>query len=210
MRPQEVLERAKKTNRTGFTQGDGRSYPVVASRTIKTPQGDWIVNGDGTVTDQRNNLTWIQAPWGKTWDGQRFSGESVHLSWSKATNLFGRGVFAYADREVSSYSPKDWEATAYKNGYTHGRCRVIFANRNDWRLPTVMEFCTHTFAGDFDERLQAVLFPGTVRGSYLTASGKKKLLFLTSVVWKGWFGGRCPNDENPDIPYPMLFVRSGA
>lgn len=88
----------------------------------------------------------------------------MHLSWNEATKLFGRGVFAYKDREVSSYSAEDWEESAYRHGYTHGKCRVMFANRSDWRLPTVMEFCTHTFGGSFDEKLQTILFPGTARG----------------------------------------------
>lgn len=207
-----MLERAKRTRRTDFGRVGVSAHTGTTQAMIETSQGLWRLNGDGTVTDISNKLMWIQAPWGLKYTAQGFEGKALRINWDDATKLFGRGSFQYSDRwcstpEPLTNDPRDWEATAFEQGYKTGLCTVQFAGRNDWRLPTVQEWCFLTTAIGSD--LHPKILPAVSRDTYYwTASGLEKPPFFLrkgGISWLGRF--TIPLDENAKLEYPILFLR---
>ena len=56
------VENATSSGKTGYGKITSNSKQ---STEIVTAVCDFIDNGDGTITDRKNNLMWIKAPWGK-------------------------------------------------------------------------------------------------------------------------------------------------
>ena len=144
--------------------------------------GDWVVNGDGTVTDSLHGLMWIQASWGMIWNGGKYIGNSIDLPWSDAKKLFGEGVFT-GKTEYGTLSMEQLNNISFDHGYTSGACRIHFAEFSDWRLPTADEWKTIQFnssrysypdmKSEDRERYLETLFPNIDHHRrYWTATGK--------------------------------------
>ena len=48
------------------------------------PQGRYIDNNDGTVTDSKTNLMWMRCAIGQTWTGSACKGKAKEISWNEA------------------------------------------------------------------------------------------------------------------------------
>jgi hypothetical protein len=203
------VQDALKTKRTNFgTERIVGQRPHV-QHLFQSGSGEWVINGNGTITNRTHRLMWIQAPWGMKYDGSIFSGTPEHINWTIATKLFGKGNFAYADREQSSYKATDWSLCSFSSGYTRGICSVEFAGYTDWRLPTAPECCMANFENKHDLPLRELLWPCYRDSAFWTANGWKEYpsIFLQhSMVWKAWFG-RPINDANASEAYPVYLVR---
>lgn len=202
----QLIATARSTHRTGF--GSPADHSSARSPVERLEGTAWTINGDGTATNHDSNTMWVQGLWGQVWDGRAFTGNSVDLSWRKATKLFGRGVYAaYSEKTSVSDDPDTWSETAVALGYKPGTCTVEFAGHEDWRLPTALEACQLAIRciGGPDSYVVNKLFPSRFNG-FISASGAERWLGLPSTCWKGR-KGMAPNDENPDIAYPILFCR---
>lgn len=123
------LAEAKKTHKTDFGAYSNLSAQFEDTR-IETPVGTYTCHHDGTFTDCTNGLMWIQAYWGMNFNGKKFTGEYLELSWPDATALFGRGGVVPKLAGLT----RDYAEQHGKVSYSHGSCRVSFAGYSDWRL----------------------------------------------------------------------------
>ncbi|MGP0594310.1 Lcl domain-containing protein [Nitrospira sp. T9] len=130
------IKEARESRRTGF----GNEENLANSNPPKQCE-NWIIHGDGTATDEHSGLMWIQAPWGKKWTGNSFTGDAIKLTWPEATELFGKGCRGSHDtqKNMAHLTEKNFADTDYVHGYRHGYCTVHFAGYTDWRLPTANE-----------------------------------------------------------------------
>lgn len=103
----------------------------------------WVDNGDGTITDTKNSLTWIRAPYGIKWHGEFFAGEAVMLDWDETTSRFGIGNIAGIN-DAAGYIDQEQlrREGVVANGYTRGADYFTFAGSTGWRLPTICEYLT--------------------------------------------------------------------
>lgn len=188
------LEQAKFKKVTGFTEKLSISTGMYGERIeVNAPNGEWTINGDGTVTDHSNNLMWVQAPWGMQWDHGVFTGEALRIDWVNASRLFG----------------EDTGASSGYLDYKKGSCIVKFAGHDAWRLPTAKEWDSINFNGSPDRSIQMQLFPYFKGGAFWTATPIEKknyILFKSIIAKKGWFGS-ATNDDDARIGYQILFVR---
>lgn len=125
---------ALKNKKTGFGNGPDLSGSV-SDTIIETPVGKFAIHHDGIFRDVTNKLMWIQAPWGMEWNGKRFKGECIPISWKTATRLFG---FAGTIHHGAGLKKEHIETYGY-NKYKRGCCTVEFSGYSDWRLPTAYE-----------------------------------------------------------------------
>jgi hypothetical protein len=132
----------------------------------------WVINGDGTVTNNEDRLMWIQAPWRMQWEGGSvFSGEPCPLSWPYATQLFGRGLpVELSESGTNALSASQIGSTSASAGYSRGACRITFAGYDDWRLPTVAEW--HTVIGLEWGKSQDIFPRWKSDRGYWTANGR--------------------------------------
>ncbi|MDQ8191322.1 PH domain-containing protein [Roseibacillus persicicus] len=131
-----TLQSAKKQKVSDFGPLSQRRVPGERKR-FDFPVGTYFDNGDGTVTHEESQLTWVRAPWGMVWNGSAFEGEPILMDWSTATRLFGEGEeIGFAGAELYG---EQLMKSAYSKGYKAGRCAVSFAGQSDWRLPTAAE-----------------------------------------------------------------------
>lgn len=172
------LVTAIENNATGYTSGPA-PFPGAIN---KYGLGTWWVNGDGTVTDQQNGLMWIQAPWGMDWNGETFTGKPINISWVKAKNLFGKGLFTGKTR-YGRLDLNELYEIKYEKGFVNGSCKIKFSEFDDWRLATADEWQTIQLTSgrldyssiEFDKRKEDVkkLFPYTkTNQTFWTATGK--------------------------------------
>jgi hypothetical protein len=82
------------------------------------------------------------------WDGKRFYGDSIEVSWADAKNLFGEGKFADSFKGLGRLTEEGYQDSDIENGYTRGSCFIDFAGYHDWRLPTAAEWRTLQFLSD--------------------------------------------------------------
>lgn len=144
--------------------------------------GNWSINGDGTVTDHKNGLVWIQAPWGMNWNGRIFTGKAIEISWVDAKNLFGKGEFT-GKTEYGRLNSDQLNEIRYEKGFSRGECLVEYSGYDDWRLATAHDWKSIQFMSDrfdypnmeFDQRKEHLkkLFPyANTYQNYWTATGK--------------------------------------
>ncbi len=102
------------------------------------PASQFKNNGDGTVTDKKNGLTWMKCSFGMSWDGKVCAGDADRESWRKATS------------EVKSLN---------KQG---------FAGSKKWRLPTRNELEKIVEHKCFAPSISTEIFPRTATTGYWT------------------------------------------
>jgi hypothetical protein len=116
--------------------------------------GNFIINGDGTVTDTITGFMWQQCQYGQTWDGAQCTGAAATRTWDEAfayvQGLNGTGYLGYDDWRLPNrnelqglvdynlFSPAStfpntlvaafyWSSTTYAN-YTSQAWLVDFIN----------------------------------------------------------------------------------
>ena len=210
------LQKAIRYKETGFGEATVPKKDGQSIEHIDSPVGKYSINGDGTVSDLRNKLMWIQAPWGMTWDGEKFLGEPIKVDWWNATSLFGKGVtLGYP---VGTLSEEHLERSKFENGYTKGKCTTSFTGYSNWRLPTAFEINTLGFTdpsgnikGHERSRSEAAnslrerLFPclGRITGNYWLWCAHEQGGGMAWAVDGSW----APGDYNAKNRYFVLFVR---
>ena len=211
------VRQARRYRRTGFGEVSNPSGQETVIERIDTPIGTFTINGDGTVTDRKNQLMWIQARWGLTWDGEKFTGEVVKLNWWDATELFGKGI--QLGPPVGRLFEDHLMQSRIENGYQKGKCITTFAGYSDWHLPTAYEIDTLGFY-DPSGKLEDYEFPGSKLPKTL-----RKRLFPNLAEANGKYWLWCANEQDVGMAwaidgtfppgdfaaksqYHVLFVRS--
>ena len=49
-----------------------------------TPSADFLIHGDGTVTQRSTRLMWMRCSLGQTWDGINCNGSAISYSWQES------------------------------------------------------------------------------------------------------------------------------
>ncbi|SFD39882.1 hypothetical protein [Algibacter pectinivorans] len=181
--------------------------------------GTWTIYGNGTVKDNTNYITWIRAPWGTIWNGSEFIGDPNQLTWTEASDLFGKGIYVKNPFPTLTLEQRP---TIFKKNYTLGNCKVSFANAETWRLPTAAEADTLKFFVpdhlDIDEykrhqeeakTLKAQLFP------FLTTLSKQSNKYyrlwtadLADLQYAWSFQETTLDDTKMDTPCLVLLVKN--
>ena len=196
------LEVAKNIHRTDFGTWEDVSARFEDTK-IETPMGTYVCYHDGTFSDMKNRLMWIQAPWGMTFNGKKFKGEPIKLNWDDARQLFGYG--GRIGHEVGFLKPQ-FEQYGRKE-YKRGSCKVEFSGYEDWRLPTAPELLNLSFYHHMQNtKLWDELFPA-ISNPYTTFWTANDM--LSNEAW-------CFNDNGTATAfgafkaseYPILFVRN--
>jgi len=91
-----------------------------------------------TITDKKNNNTWLRCPVGMSWDGSSCGGISLKYTWVEAVV------------EVEELNKKK------------------LAGRNDWRLPTVEELMTVVEKRCFKPAIDLKAFPFSPESGFWT------------------------------------------
>ena len=60
------------------------SQTCLSSITATTPTSNFVLNTDGTVTDQTFRLTWMRCSLGQTWSVDTCVGDASELNWQQA------------------------------------------------------------------------------------------------------------------------------
>ncbi|MCH9660481.1 MAG: DUF1566 domain-containing protein [Bacteroidetes bacterium] len=104
---------------------------------------NFIDNKDGTITDTKNRLTWMRAPFGMEFINGQFRGQAERILWEDAVKRFGRGTVYDAFKNSDNIKLDSLlKASRRSEGYTEGSEHVYFAGSSDWSLPTIVEFYT--------------------------------------------------------------------
>lgn len=56
-------------------------------RAVSTPEANFVINGDGTVTELESGLTWMRCAIGQEWNGRQCLGQGRRLSWADAARI---------------------------------------------------------------------------------------------------------------------------
>lgn len=111
-----------------------------ASITASTPTGDFVDNGDETVTHSKTDLMWKQCSEGLS-GSSCGTGSATALSWQAALQL----------------------AETLNNG-------VGFAGYTDWRVPNLKELTSIIEVQCTNRAINATIFPATMGSFYWSAS----------------------------------------
>ena len=142
----DLLNEARKNRISNFGNTSQYSVNSAIIKDIETPSGIFKIDGDGTVTNQDNNLMWMQAPWRMIWNGSEFSGKPILINWVEGTDLFGKGSLVKGKGgDLARIPDEDIPKTSIRHGFEQGSCIVQHAEHSDWRLPTVEELNTLMF-----------------------------------------------------------------
>lgn len=209
------LKQLKKIKQTDF--GQNREYmQAEEDEFLEDPFfGQFIIQPNGVMIDTKNELMWIRAPWGMNWNGREFVGEPVRLDWYEASHYFGKGAAA-GHNPTGTISEKDLTTSNLMDHYQRGKASVLFANYDDWRMPTAYELNSlsfvvkeeegyRSFSSDKAVALRERLFPNLKNLS-------QNLLWSANLAHSGcaWAvdGNWPPGDVKLDTKYFVLFVRS--
>ncbi len=211
------LKIARKKHKTDFG-----TYPDDSAKfkdtKIETPIGTFICYHDGTFSDRKNKLMWIQAPWGMEWNGKKFKGECIKLNWNVATQLFGDGGGQAYHGIASVLTKEDIEAN-YSENYEKGSCVVTFSGYSDWRLPTAKELLTLAFCEELKPDNRRNSKSGYYDHRDTKSNELREQLFPDFPDINAWSANHCGNiawlyhdgildDLQRNDKYPILFVRN--
>lgn len=101
-------------------------------------------NGDGTLTDNQSQLTWMRCSMGQTWSGASCTGAPVTYSWQAAQDA------------------------AVKLDQQGG-----YAGHSDWRVPQIPELAMIVERQCSNPRTNITLFPATPAVYYWTATTRR-------------------------------------
>lgn len=208
------IKQLKTIKQTDF--GQNLEYiPIDQKEILEHPHfGKFIIHPNGVVVDDRNQLMWIRAPWGMNWNGKEFVGQPLSLNWLDAANYFGEGPAA-GQNPTGTITEKDLINSKSLVNYKQGKATVLFANYENWRLPTAYELNTLGLVSENDENYRSLdidkpekfrekLFPGVkaITGNFFWSATKAH----SGCVW-GVDGGWPLGDMKPDLKRYVLFVR---
>lgn len=234
--PVQLMKLAKEKHTTDYGSHGNNTSSISESKTLDTSFGKFTLNGNGTITDHKNRLMWIQAPWGMVWNGAFFSGKPISINWFDAVKLFGKGAPVYIspeeNREIGdgALPPELMNRSSLQSHYTKGSCTVNFAGFTDWRLPTSEDYyntinnSTENNRNEkwvVDKEIWGNLDPNSVfynvhfwNGFFWTANERKYNSWLEKigldhkVAWKAAPGRKFVTDDRKELEYFILFVRN--
>lgn len=85
-------------------------YPLDASGQY-TPTADFADNGDGTVTNAKQGLTWKRCAEGQSWSGSVCTGKANTYTWDQAVALAGNGWRLPSENELLGLV--EWSKAGY-------------------------------------------------------------------------------------------------
>ena len=143
-----------------FISIDAWSQQCDISRPASTPDDQFVINDDGTVTVLESGLTWMRCVVGQQWNGKKCSGEAMRFDWGSA--------FKEEDKMNSGAG---------------------YAGLNNWRLPQVAELASIVERQCINPRINLSVFPLTPAASFWTGNHKKnsteKMAFAMSFDKNG-------------------------
>ena len=128
------------------------SSAAVASHFSDYSDDRYTDNGDGTISDARTGLMWMQCSYGQTYDGGDTNSDGIICEGSPT---FGSWQQAFA-----------WAADSNAN---------VDYGYNDWRLPNIKELGSIVDFGSAIPAINQSIFPNTSTGSYWTSTPSKAL-----------------------------------
>lgn len=114
------------------------------SRPLSTPNENFFINDDGTVTDIENGLTWMRCAIGQQWTGKACSGKAKTFTWKEA--------FHQEDK--------------INQGAGYG-------GLNNWHIPSLPELASIVERQCNNPRINTDIFPATPAAAFWTANHKK-------------------------------------
>ena len=128
------------------------SSAAVASHFSDYSDDRYTDNGDGTISDARTGLMWMQCSYGQTYDGGDTNSDGIICEGSPT---FGSWQQAFA-----------WAADSNAN---------VDYGYNYWRLPNIKELGSIVDFGSAIPAINQSIFPNTSTGSYWTSTPSKAL-----------------------------------
>ena len=153
----ESRTRSGTSSTVGSTARSNYVRLVSSSAAVESHFSDYSDNrytdhGDGTISDARTGLMWMQCSYGQTYDGGDTNGDGFICEGSPT---FGSWQQAFSWAAASNTS----EAYGY----------------NDWRLPNVKELGSIVDFSKHTPAINSSIFPSTSTGSYWTSTPSKVL-----------------------------------
>ncbi len=144
---------------------------TVASQTCKTdlpndtPDSDFTVNNDGTVTHKTTGLMWKVCSEGQKWSAGTCTGTINTNTWKSALQM-----------------P---EILNTRGGY---------ASYTDWRLPNIKELASIAELNCYEPAINSAIFPATASSNYWSSTPnayhKKHVWYLVFFHGNSYFGHR--------------------
>lgn len=163
----------------GFSIATQAQAACNGSTQVNTPDSDFTVNNDGTVSDSITGLMWKVCSEGQTWnnsDGSCTGTASTH-NWQAALHI-----------------PQTLNAGGG------------FAGETDWRLPNVKELKSIVELKCSAPAINATIFNSTAVGYYRSSSPSA---VNSDGAWVVYFGNGYDNDVYRGVSYHVRLVRSG-
>ena len=107
-----------------------------------TPTSRFVMNDDGTVSDDTTQMMWMRCSLGQVWNGKACAGTAVTYSWYEANKVVER---------------------VNEKGY---------AGYNDWRLPMVPNLASIVERRCLNPRINTTVFPATPLGPFWSSMEK--------------------------------------
>ncbi len=141
------------------------SQTCKADKPKDTPDSDFTVNNDGTVTHKTSGLMWKVCSEGQKWSAGTCTGEINTDTWKSALQ-----------------TP---ERLNTRGGY---------ASYTDWRLPGVKELASIAELNCYEPAINATIFPATASSNYWSSTPnayhEKHVWYLVFYHGNSYFGHR--------------------